>query len=100
MNSNTPELNNNDIQNNNEKDKDNFRIYMRERYRNNTCRRVDCDVCGRSVIYASIARHKKTSKCRDSSQAYKMSVNERLKRIEEFMAKFNMGEDFLINNLD
>ena len=90
----TAEFDKNDIKNNIEKDKDYFRIYMRERYRNNTCRRVDCDVCGRSVIYASIARHKKTLKCRDSSQAYKMSINERLKRIEEFMAKFDM------NNLD
>ena len=103
MNPNTPELNNNDIKNNIEKDRDYFRIYMRERYRTNTSKKVDCDVSGKSVIYATMARHKKGIKCRDSSQAYKSSVNERLKRIEEFMSKFNMNggdEHLFIDNLD
>ena len=100
MNPNTAEFDKDDIKNFTSKDKDYYRIYMKERYRTNTCKKVDCDVCGKSVIYATMARHKKGIKCQDSSQAYKSSVNERLKRIEEFMAKFNMDEDVLINNLD
>ena len=96
------EFDKNDIKNYTPKDKDYFRIYMKERYRTNTCRRVDCDVCGKSVIYASISRHKNGDKCKKSAEAYKLSVIERIKKLEEFMNKFNMvvDNDTFVNKLD
>ena len=108
MNSNTLEFDKNNIKNYTSKDKDYYRIYMKERYQNNTCKKVDCDVCGKSVIYASIARHKKSDKCKKSSESYQLSVNERLARLEKMLSRFSseyldmdiVNEQFIKDNLE
>ena len=108
MNSNTSEFDKNNIKNYTSKDKDYYRIYMKERYQNNTCKKVDCDVCGKSVIYASIARHKKSDKCKNSSVEYQLSINERFERLEKMLSRFSsdfldrdiVNEQFIKDNLE
>ena len=45
-------------------------------------------------MYGTMARHKKSLKCMNSGEGYKLSVEERLRKLEEALKTFDM------NNLD
>ena len=59
---------------------------MRERYENNMCRKVECEVCGESVMHALMARHKKSIKCK-KEEIYKLSIGERLGNSQNFISR-------------
>ena len=94
MTSTTEEFDRNNIKNYTSKDNDYFRIYMKDRYQTVNCKKVNCNVCGKMVMYGTMARHKKSIKCMNSAQGYKLSVEERLLKLETIMKTFDM------NNLD
>ena len=96
MTSTTEEFDRNDIKNYTSKDNDYYRIYMKERYKTVTCKKVHCDVCGKLVMYGAKARHKKSLKCMNSAEGYKLSVEERLQSLEKIVKQFNID----MNNLD
>ena len=98
MTSTTEEFDRNNIKNYTSKDNDYFRIYMKERHQTVNCKKVNCDVCGKLVMYGTMARHKKSLKCMNSSENYKLSVEERLRKLETLMKQFNISDG--INNLD
>ena len=84
-----PEFDENDIKNYTWRDKEYYKLYMRERYRTHICRRVDCEICGKSVIYADIARHKKTIKCKRAAEPHKETLNDRIVRLEKIVSQLS-----------
>lgn len=59
MNSEILEFDGDDIKKYSSDDQEYLKLYTKDRYKNNTCERVECDVCEKSDIYVTIARHKK-----------------------------------------
>ena len=55
------------------------------------CKKVNCNVCGKLVMYGTMARHKKSIKCMNSAEGYKLSVEERLRKLEEALKTFDMS---------